>query len=71
MWEGTGYVMYWKQRSIYKFRRTKKGWIVINTKTNNHAHFRSEKGCRTIIALLRKGVEPSNTYLRESYERLR
>lgn len=48
----------------------KKGWIVINTKTNNHAHFRSEKGCRTIIALLRKGIEPNNTYLKESYERL-
>lgn len=63
--------MYWKQRSYYKFRRTKKGWIVINTKTKVHAHFRSEKGCRVIIALLRKEIEPDNTYLKESYRRLK
>ena len=62
--------MYWKQRSNYKFRRTKKGWIVINTKTKKHAHFRSEKGCRTILALLKRGIEPNNEYLRESYRRL-
>lgn len=45
-------------------------WIVINTKTGKHSHFRSEYGCYLIKKFIRKNIFPENPYLQESYRRL-
>ena len=54
----------------YKYKKIKHGWIVINTRTGAHSHFRSEYGCYLIMKFLREGIYPENTYLQESYRRL-
>ncbi|MDO4721415.1 MAG: hypothetical protein Q4A78_12185 [Peptostreptococcaceae bacterium] len=54
----------------YIKRQVHHGWIVVNTYTGAHAHFRSEYGCRCIIRFLKENIVPDNAYLRESYKRL-
>ena len=61
----------YKRYGQYKYKCIGKDrWIVCNDKTGSHSHFRSEKGCYTIIKMLRSKTYPDNTYLQESYERL-
>lgn len=62
--------MYLKFIKGYKILEIRKGYIVINLKTNGHSHFRSLKGCYIIIKLLLKEEFPNNPYLQESYRRL-
>ena len=59
-----------KKIKHYKYKRAKRGWIVINCRTGNHSHFRSEYGCYLIIKFILEGIYPDNKYLQESYERL-
>lgn len=66
-WVGALYVKYINH---FKILEIKKGYIVINLKTNGHSHFRSLKGCYIIIKLLLRGEFPRNTYLQESFRRL-
>ena len=54
----------------YIKKKISKGWIVVNCKTGNHSHMRSEYGCWLIINFLLDKVFPDNTYLQESYRRL-
>lgn len=56
--------------SLYKTKKIRRGWIVVNKETGNHSHFRSSYGCRCILIFIEKGIIPDNTYLRESYRRL-
>lgn len=56
---------------MFTQKKVRRGWIVVNTKTGNHAHFRSEYGCFLIEKFIRKGIYPDNPYLQESYERLK
>lgn len=51
-------------------KKIRRGYIVVNTKTGNHAHFRSEYGCYLICKFISKGIYPTNNYLQESYRRL-
>lgn len=51
-------------------KKVHKGWIVINTITKSHSHFKSKFGCKCIITFLRKDIEPDDEYLKESYRRL-
>lgn len=51
-------------------KKVRRGWIVINTKTGKHSHFRSEYGCYLIKKFISKEIIPDNSYLRESYYRL-
>lgn len=51
-------------------KKIRKGWIVVNKRTGNHAHFRSEYGAFLIKMFIRKNIYPDNTYLQESYKRL-
>ena len=60
-----------KKVGYYKYKPIRKGWIVINCKTGNHAHFRSEFGCYLITKFLEKDIYPENSYLQESYRRLK
>ena len=57
-------------RTIYKIKKISRGWIVINTETGQHSHFKSEYGCHCILIFIRENVIPDNTYLKESYRRL-
>ena len=50
--------------------KVRRGYIVVNTKTGSHSHFRSEYGCYLIKMFIRKEIVPDNSYLRESYRRL-
>ena len=59
-----------KKIKHYKYKRDRRGWIVINCRTGNHSHFKSEYGCYLIIKFLLNGIYPNNPYLQESYERL-
>lgn len=54
----------------YLTKKIRRGWIVVNRKTGNHAHFRSQYGCHCIKIFIREGIEPDNSYLKESYRRL-
>lgn len=54
----------------YKYGRIRKGWLVVNCKTGNHSHMRSEYGCYLIIKFLLGKNFPDNPYLQESYRRL-
>ena len=56
--------------NIYKTKKIRRGWIVVNKLTGNHAHFRSSYGCRCILIFIREGLEPDSSYLKESYRRL-
>lgn len=69
-WQGWVHRMYCKIIKGYKILEIKKGYIVVNLKTNGHSHFRSLEGCYIIIKLLLRGEFPQNTYLQESYRRL-
>lgn len=51
-------------------KKIRKGWIVVNKRTGNHAHFRSEYGCYCILIFIREKIIPDNPYLKESYRRL-
>ena len=51
-------------------KKVRKGWIVINTKTGSHSHFKSKYGCYLIKMFIRKNIYPNNPYLQESYRRL-
>ena len=53
-----------------KIKKIRRGWIVINTRTGNHSHFRSKYGCYCIMKFIREGIIPDNVYLLESYKRL-
>lgn len=55
---------------MYKIKKIRRGWIVVNTRTGNHAHFRSEYGCHCILLFIRENIMPDNNYLKESYKRL-
>lgn len=55
---------------MYLTKKIRRGWIVVNRKTGNHAHFRSEYGCFCIIKFINKNIIPDNPYLKESYRRL-
>ena len=59
-----------KKIKHYKYKKVRRGWIVINCRTGNHSHFRSEYGCWLIIKFLLSNTFPDNTYLQESYRRL-
>jgi len=51
-------------------KKVRKGWIVINTKTGSHSHFKSKYGCYLIKKFIAKRIIPDNPYLQESYRRL-
>ena len=51
-------------------KKIRRGYIVVNTKTGNHTHMKSEYGCFLIKKFIRKGIYPDNPYLQESYDRL-
>lgn len=55
---------------MYKIKKIRYGWIVINKSTGAHAHFNNWYGCKCIVCFLRKGIVPENPYLQESYRRL-
>lgn len=59
-----------KKIKHFKYKKIRKGWLVVNCKNGSHAHFRSEYGCYLIIKFLLEGIYPKNTYLQESWERL-
>ena len=59
-----------KRIKHYKYKKVKRGWIVVNCRTGCHSHFRSEYGCYLIIKFLVNKVFPDNPYLQESYRRL-
>ena len=53
-----------------KTKKIRRGYIVVNTNTGNHAHFESEYGCFLIKKFISKGIYPDNPYLQESHRRL-
>ncbi|GFN35362.1 hypothetical protein TXYLGN1_11490 [Tepidimicrobium xylanilyticum] len=55
--------------SHLKTKKVRRGWIVINTKTEKHSHFRSEYGCYLIKKFISKEIIPDNSYLRESHRK--
>ena len=57
-------------RTIYKIKKISRGWIVVNTETGQHSHFKSEYGCGCIIFFINNHIIPDNNYLKESYRRL-
>lgn len=59
-----------KKIKHFKYKKIRRGWLVVNCRTGNHAHFRSEYGCYLIIKFLLEDIYPDNTYLQESYLRL-
>ena len=59
-----------KRIKHFKYKKIYKGWIVVNCKTGNHSHLRSEYGCWLIIKFLLSNTFPDNPYLQESYRRL-
>lgn len=61
---------YIKKIGQYKIKRTRFDWIVINTFTQAHAHFKSKWGCESIIHMLNEEIEPNNPYFIESKRRL-
>lgn len=62
----------YKRKNIkhFTYKTVQDGWIVVNRKTDAHAHFANEQGCIDIIHLLLKKEFPENEYLQESYRRL-
>lgn len=55
----------------FRIKKTKNGdFIVINKKTNTHAHFATIKGCKDIIFFITHDIEPYNPYFIESKRRL-
>lgn len=54
----------------YITKKIRRGWLVVNKSTGNHAHFKSEYGCFLIKKFIRKEIIPDNPYLKESYKRL-
>ena len=59
------------QNAMYKIKKIRRGYIVINTVTGKHAHFRSLFGCKCIIYYLTNNIEITNPYLQVSAERLK
>ena len=59
-----------KKIEHFKYKRIRNGWLVVNCKTGNHSHFRSEYGCYLAIKFLLNDIEPDNEYLKESCRRL-
>lgn len=59
-----------KKIKHFKYGKIRKGWLVVNCKNGNHAHFRSEYGCYLIIKFIIEGIYPNNTFLQESWKRL-
>ena len=57
-------------KDIYLTKKIRRGWIVVNRLTGNHSHFRSQYGCYCIKKFIAEGIEPTNSYLKESYRRL-
>lgn len=53
-----------------KVKKIRRGYLVVNTKTSNHAHFKSKYGCYCIKKFIRENIYPDNPYLQESYRRL-
>ena len=60
-----------KANAMYKIKKIRKGYIVVNTSTGKHAHFRSLFGCKCIIYYLTNNIEITNPYLQVSAERLK
>jgi len=46
-----------RQNAMYKIKKIRCGYIVINTTTGKHAHFRSLFGCKCIIYYLQVSAE--------------
>lgn len=61
---------YVKKVKHFKYKKVRRGWIVVNCKNGKHGHFRSEYGCYLIIKFLLNEIIPDNPYLKESYYRL-
>lgn len=59
-----------KKIEHFKYKKIRRGWIVVNCKTGKHSHFRSEYGCYLAIKFLLNDIEPKNSYLKESCRRL-
>lgn len=59
-----------KKIKHYKYKKIKRGWLVVNCRSGNHAHFKSEYGCYLIIKFLLEGIYPDNPYLQVSWDRL-
>ena len=55
---------------MYKTKKIRRGWIVVNTKTGIHTHMKSKYGCYLIRKFIEKNIYPDNPYLQESYRRL-
>lgn len=60
-----------KKIGHFKYKKIRRGWLVVNCKTGSHSHFKSEYGCYLIIKFLLNGIYPNNVYLQESWERLK
>lgn len=55
---------------MYLTKKIRRGWIVVNRKTGNHAHMKSEYGCYCILKFIKLNIIPDNPYLKESKRRL-
>ena len=53
-----------------KVKKIRRGYIVVNTHTGQHTHMRSQYGCYCVIKFIQEGIEPINSYLKESVRRL-
>ena len=54
-----------------KVKKIRRGYLVVNTKTGYHTHMRSKYGCYCVIKFIREGIDPDNSYLKESVRRLK
>lgn len=54
----------------FLIKKIRRGYIVVNKDTGNHTHVRSKYGAYCILKFIREGIEPYNTYLKESCRRL-
>ncbi len=61
---------YIKKIGKYKIKRTRFDWIVVNCDSGSHAHFKSKRGCESIIHMINEDIEPDNPYFVESMRRL-
>jgi len=59
-----------KRNDHYMIKRTRNGYVVINTKTGNHTHVRSSYGAGCLMVFVREGIDPDSDYLRESMRRI-
>lgn len=53
-----------------RFKKVHDGFIVFIEGREEHAHFRSVRGCQKLIRLLKAGKMPSEGYFRNAAKRL-